>query len=89
MKQNDVNFLFAENNMNELLLRASENDPAFCPKGCGRSYKGPNRRHHMRTHLIYACGVNPQFQCIYCLKEFRYKQSLQYHIASIHQKIST
>lgn len=74
--------------MNDALNMASENDPAFCPNNCGRLYKGMARKYSLKKHLIYACGVNPQFKCKFCQKGFRYNQSLQYHIVSAHRQLN-
>lgn len=71
--------------MNKALNTASENDPAFCPNECGRSYKGEQRKHNLKKHMIYTCGVNPKFKCTFCPRRFRSKQSLLYHIGSTHQ----
>lgn len=73
--------------MNESLKSASVSDPAFCPNGCGRSYKGTQRKNNLKKHMMYTCGVNPQFKCTFCPKGFRYKHSLQYHIVSAHQQL--
>jgi len=62
-----------------------EKDPLFCPNGCGRSYKGANRKNNLKHHLNYACGINPQFQCTVCQKQFRKNQSLKYHMITVHQ----
>jgi len=68
------------------LTEACENDPAFCPNGCGRSYKGQERKGSLKKHMMYSCGVHPQFKCIFCSKQLRYKQTLQYHLMNIHQQ---
>lgn len=75
--------------MIESLNLASLNDPAFCPNGCGRSYRGMDRRNSLKTHMIYKCGVNPKFKCVVCQKELRYKNSLQYHMVSAHKQFIT
>lgn len=77
--------MFSEKNKS--LNEACENNPAFCPNGCGRSYKGSERKKSLKKHMIYTCGVNPQFTCVFCPKEFRYKNSLKYHMMSVHQHI--
>lgn len=83
----NINFIFLERNTIQLLLnKASRNDPAFCPNGCGRSYKGPERKGNLKKHMMYACGVNPQFNCMFCSKQLRYKHSLQYHLATVHPR---
>ncbi|VVC28707.1 Zinc finger C2H2-type [Cinara cedri] len=69
--------MFTENYMNGLLNEAIRNDPALCPNGCGRSYKGIHRKGILKHHLIYTCGVNPQFKCIICKKQFRHNHMNQ------------
>lgn len=75
--------------MIKLLNEAIENDPALCPNGCGRSYKGVYRKQNLKHHMIYVCGVNPQFKCTYCQKQLRHNQSLIYHMATVHKQFST
>lgn len=74
-------------NQKLILKEATKSDPAFCPNGCGRSYKGQERKKSLRQHMIYACGVSQQFQCLICLKKFTYKHSLRSHMAMVHHKI--
>lgn len=52
--------------MKKFLNIASRCDPAFCPNGCGRSYKGTERKSNLKRHLKYSCGKNPKFKCIVC-----------------------
>lgn len=80
-------FFVAENNINMALVKASENDPAFCPNGCGRSYRGINRKKSLKSHMVYYCGVIPRFKCEFCLRGFKSKQAFMYHLASIHGKL--
>lgn len=70
-----------------LLNIACKNNPAFCPNGCGHSYKGTERKKNLKKHMIYSCDVHPQFKCTFCQKELRYKHSLQYHLATVHSQI--
>ncbi|XP_050430092.1 Krueppel homolog 1-like [Adelges cooleyi] len=72
----------------DVLKVASENDPAFCPNGCGRSYKGVDRKHNLKKHMMYACGVKPQFECNICFKKFNYKHCLKSHLINIHRNLS-
>lgn len=86
-----INIIFSDNDMTELnkiLNKAVVNDPALCPNGCGRSYKGAVRRSNLKQHLIYACGVNPQFTCNICQKQMRRMQSFRYHMASVHSQFT-
>ncbi|CAI6368648.1 unnamed protein product [Macrosiphum euphorbiae] len=54
-------------------------DPIECPNFCGRSYKGKFQKSSLRRHLIYECGVVPQFQCPECQKRFADKGSMKRH----------
>ncbi|VVC28708.1 Zinc finger C2H2-type [Cinara cedri] len=76
-------------NMNKLINEASKYDPAFCPNGCGRSYRGVRRKGNLKHHLIYSCGVDPQFKCPLCKKLLTQKQSLNYHLATVHKQFLT
>lgn len=73
--------------METLLKNASVKDPVPCPNGCGRAYKGTERKHNLKKHLMYVCGVNPQFHCILCQKQLRHKRSLQLHMAHVHNQL--
>lgn len=63
----------------------TETDPAGCPNNCGRMYKGPYRKRHLRQHLVYECGVPPKFQCNYCSKRFARKPQLKCHLIAVHK----
>jgi hypothetical protein len=67
-----------------LLNVSSKTDPALCPKGCGVSFRGTNRKQNLKKHMIYTCDVSPKFQCKLCQKKFKHKQSWKYHIFSVH-----
>lgn len=75
--------------INELINEAVENDPALCPNGCGHSYKGTDRKHNLKKHMVYACGVNPKFQCDVCFKKFVRKQTLKFHLHAKHNRSLT
>lgn len=62
-----------------------ELDPLYCPRKCGRCYKGNKRRSNLARHLKHECGVPKQFQCPYCYKCFPYKQPLRIHCANVHK----
>lgn len=83
----NLNVIFSESTMAELINKASETDPAFCPNGCRRSFKGYKRRSNLKSHLMYACGVDPQFKCTICQKQWRQNKSLKYHMATVHPQI--
>lgn len=51
---------------------------------CGRLYKGKFRKSSLRRHLIYECGVDPQFECPACQKRFTDKGSMKRHALNIH-----
>lgn len=56
-----------------------------CPNNCGHSYTGAYRKKNLKRHLIFECGVEPQFQCSFCQKPFRHKSSMKSHILLIHK----
>lgn len=56
-----------------------------CPNNCGRSYTGKNAKGSLKRHLTYECGIDPQFKCNYCSKQFTLKESLKRHLISIHK----
>lgn len=74
--------------MEKILNEACECDPAFCPNGCGHSYKGLKRKNNLKKHMVYACGVSPQFKCSFCPKLLRYKHCLQYHVNVVHRQLN-
>ncbi|VVC28710.1 Zinc finger C2H2-type,Zinc finger, RING/FYVE/PHD-type [Cinara cedri] len=47
---------------------ACKDNPVYCPKNCGRCYKGMWRKYNLQKHLKYECGVAPQFKCLACSK---------------------
>lgn len=83
-----LNVIFSENNMLGILNKACNNDPAICPNACGHSFRGTERKGNLKKHLLYTCGVNPQFKCIVCHKRMRRMQSLRYHMATAHSRIT-
>jgi len=48
-------------------------------------YKGLDHKRNLKKHLIYACGVNSQLQCILYLKKFARKHTLKVHSISVHK----
>lgn len=57
----------------------------LCPNdNCGRYYKGINGKHNLKRHLLYECGVEPQFRCQFCQKRFTQKSSLKAHLSMKH-----
>lgn len=87
---NQINFVFSFTEscvwLNQLDW-ISSTDPANCPKNCGKMYKGPYRKRHLRQHLVYECGVLPKFQCTLCSKRFARNPQLKYHLIRIHKII--
>lgn len=63
----------------EVLTKLSKTDPAICPNKCGHSYKGKNRKAHLKRHLVSECGVPKKFKCNLCFKQFAYNTSLKKH----------
>lgn len=63
----------------------AKNDPAKCPKNCGRSYKGTHRKKVLRRHLVYECGVERKFMCTICFRRFSQKYYLSTHMGSVHR----
>lgn len=57
----------------------------YCPKACGRSYIGSYRKHNLKRHLLYECGVKLQFQCRVCQKRFSQKSNMKKHCLLIHK----
>lgn len=55
----------------------------FCLNMCGRSYKN---KQHLTRHMTSECGVQPKFQCKYCMKCFTRKQTLKIHLVSVHNR---
>lgn len=64
---------------------AERNNRIPCPNNCGHSYTGAYRKKNLKRHLIFECGVEPQFQCSFCQKPFRHKSSMKSHILLIHK----
>ncbi|KAE9535059.1 hypothetical protein AGLY_008351 [Aphis glycines] len=53
-------------------------DSLSCPNGCGRSYTGANRKNNLKHHLNYACGINPQFYCKFCVKYLNLLKNIEF-----------
>lgn len=52
-----------------------------CPNNCGHSYIEKN----LNRHLNFESGVEPQFKCSFCQKQFRLKSSMKSHLLLIHK----
>lgn len=81
-----VNFLFVLSigflaRLNEFV----QNDPAYCPRNCGRSYKGKWRKTNLRNHLVYECGLPCMFKCHICNRTFKHKCTLKSHMGCKHK----
>lgn len=59
----------------------------YCPNHCGRSYTGAYRKKNLKNHLLFECGVEPQFQCSICRKRFSRKSNLKTHVVLIHKSL--
>lgn len=60
-------------------------NPAYCPKNCGRCYKGMWRKYNLQKHLKFECGVEPQFKCFACSRNFSLKANLKVHMSVVHK----
>ncbi|XP_039284508.1 longitudinals lacking protein, isoforms N/O/W/X/Y isoform X9 [Nilaparvata lugens] len=54
--------------------------PFSCDK-CSKSYIN---RGHLRRHLVYECGKQPQFQCPICAHRCKLKENMKKHIVIKH-----
>lgn len=54
-----------------------------CSK-CGRLYK---HKESVYSHIKYECGIEKQFQCYICKKQFSRKNYLKSHLGIVHQTI--
>lgn len=59
----------------------SDNGNFPCPR-CSRMYK---HRASLNSHLKLECGVEPQFRCMECGRQFTWKQHLKRHMANVHK----
>lgn len=57
-----------------------------CPNHCGKQYK---HKFNLNRHIRYECGVDKQFRCSECNREFSQKSSLKSHLGLIHGKLLT
>lgn len=57
----------------------------YCPN-CGRRYK---HYRHMKSHLRYECGVQKQFTCLICDKNFARNSTLRCHLVNVHKQLWT
>lgn len=64
-----------------------KDNPVYCPKNCGRCYKGIWRKYNLQKHLKFECGVEPQFKCLACSKSFSLKANLKMHMLVVHKII--
>lgn len=56
-----------------------------CPKNnCGCHDKGIDCKHNLKRHLLFECGVEPQFRCQIYRKRFSQKSSLKLHLVIKH-----
>ncbi|CAL7934002.1 unnamed protein product [Xylocopa violacea] len=50
-------------------------------ESCGRLF---NRKYHFNRHFIYCSGSKNTFKCHMCVKKYRHKSSLVYHLKIVH-----
>lgn len=62
-------------------------NPVYCPRKCGRCYRGAKRKGNLNSHLKYECGVPKKFLCTVCSKRFALKSSLKNHYGLVHSLI--
>lgn len=69
--------------------KMSQNDQFLflCPNNCGRRYVGYSGKSNLKRHLLFECGVEPQFQCQFCQKRFSRKANLNSHLLFKHKSI--
>lgn len=60
-------------------------DPVKCPNKCKRKFGGPNRKYHLKNHLIKECGII--VKCPMCSKQFGHVKSVRYHMGVAHKMI--
>lgn len=53
----------------------------YCPRQCGRKYK---YKKGLVRHLKYECGIEPQFKCPICSKNYKQPETFKMHLMSIH-----
>lgn len=53
----------------------------YCPRQCGRKYK---YKKGLVRHLKYECGIEPQFKCPICNKNYKQPETFKMHLMSIH-----
>ncbi len=53
-----------------------------CPNGCGRLYRLKNS---LYKHMKFDCGVEKQFECYVCGKQFSRKTSMRNHLFLVHR----
>lgn len=49
---------------------------------CGKIYK---HRGNMRRHMVYECGKQAQFQCVFCCRKFHQQSNLKRHCETQHK----
>lgn len=67
------------------LQKMTRFDRIYCPNQCGHSYMGTSRKKNLRRHMMFDCGIEPQFQCPLCSKRFSQKCGMKLHGLRIHQ----
>lgn len=62
--------------------RSTEEGTFECPNGCGRMY---HLKNSLYKHLKFDCGVEKQFECQVCGKQFSRKTSMRNHLFLVHK----
>ncbi|KAK7573698.1 hypothetical protein V9T40_010889 [Parthenolecanium corni] len=65
--------------------RSNEEGTFECPNGCGRTY---HLKNSLYKHLKFDCGVEKQFECHVCRKQFSRKTSMRNHLFLVHKIIT-
>ncbi|KAK6629314.1 hypothetical protein RUM43_003131 [Polyplax serrata] len=63
------------------MLKNRVPEKAFACFKCGNRYV---RKHALKSHLRWECGMPPQFQCLYCGYQCKLKHHLKSHISRMH-----
>lgn len=51
---------------------------------CIRCQKKYIHMRHLKRHIKFECGVEPQFTCGYCLRKFKHNSHLKGHVFRKH-----
>lgn len=65
-------------------IKYSNNVGFACPNKCGRIY---HLKNSLYKHMKFDCGVEKQFKCYVCHKQFSRKTSMRNHLFLVHKII--